>query len=312
MAIDFHHHLVDSNFHNKHFRDMLIQTNIFYSLPEIPVHARKEWAAEIVSKMFDRLGIKIVEDMNAWGIDQAILLATDYGLLHGEVVGYSVLEHNYKVIQVCRDFPDRLIPFLSVDPRRPNAIEIIDHLVQEGGMRGVKCHPDAGWFPDDPEINEYWEKISTLGLPVVTHVGPVDPPSISDCAHPCRFEKVLSNFPDLILIAAHMGSSWRKELMGIAKKYANLYCDISGWQPVGRDNWDKFVYIFRKVLDAFGYERVLFGTDEPVFRFTCDEGWWIKKLQSLSYEAPSGYHFSEFEIQSVLSRNAIRILRGKT
>jgi L-fuconolactonase len=87
--------------------------------------------------------------------------------------------------------------------------------------------------------------------------------------------QLVSSFPRQKFIIDHLAKpyiktkqieEWKKEMLQIAQ-YENLYCKISGliteadWQ-----NWKKedFIPVLDVVLEAFGSNRILFGSDWPV------------------------------------------------
>ena len=49
---------------------------------------------------------------------------------------------NEEIAQAARENPDVLIPFASVDPARPDAVERARRLIDEHGVKGFKLHPN--------------------------------------------------------------------------------------------------------------------------------------------------------------------------
>jgi len=89
--------------------------------------------------------------------------------------------------------------------------------------------------------------------------------------HLPKFEKVLDCITDTTFILAHSGCFDFDYVIGIMKKYPNVYTDIS-IQPAAN---------IRELLGEVGSKRILFGTDYPfvtqafsilsVLRATSDE-----------------------------------------
>ena len=75
------------------------------------------------------------------------------------------------VLALSRRYPDELIPFLSVNPRRPDALERLERAV-EAGCRGAKFLQNY-WCLDtnDRRFVPYYEKLRELDIPLVIHVG---------------------------------------------------------------------------------------------------------------------------------------------
>jgi L-fuconolactonase len=87
--------------------------------------------------------------------------------------------------------------------------------------------------------------------------------------------KFVAAFPEQKFVMDHIGKpeikdkkieEWKKDIMQIAK-YENVYCKISGMvTEADWKNWhrDDFIPYIETVLDAFGIERVMYGSDWPV------------------------------------------------
>ena len=111
---------------------------------------------------------------------------------------------------------------------------MLQRAVSELGVVGLKIHPAAGFFPNDPVVYPMYHKALDLGLPVMVHTGPEPKPLYSRHCQPVYLDDVAADFPDLTIIMAHAGlSAWWQEA-GIASVCPNIYLDISGWQPSAR------------------------------------------------------------------------------
>src|SRR6185312_5203638 len=67
---------------------------------------------------------------------------------------------------------DVLIPFASVDPARPDAVERARRLIGDHGVRGFKFHPNLQrFFPNDRSAYPLYEVIAEAGLPALFHSG---------------------------------------------------------------------------------------------------------------------------------------------
>ena len=159
----------------------------------------------------------------------------------------TVCSSNEEVSAVCRDHPDRLIPFLSVNPLRPDAVERIDAAV-EAEARGAKLLQNY-WGTDlnDARFTAYFERLRDVGVPLVIHVG--SEYSI-DSYGPCeRLEMVRRPLEiGCTVVAAHMGlgrvghpfAPWRNlsrdpvhfdrdyhQLLEWLEREPNLYADLA-------------------------------------------------------------------------------------
>lgn len=136
--------------------------------------------------------------------------------------------------------------------------EELDHEINRMislGLRGVKLHPDNQRInADDPSMMRIYERLEGR-LPVLMHCGDYR----TDYSHPRRVAAVLDAFPKLTLVAAHFGG-W--SLFDYALEYLedrNCYLDVSSTFPfVGPRR-------SRELIRIYGAERILFGSDYPVY-----------------------------------------------
>ena len=126
------------------------------------------------------------------------------------------------------------------------------------GLRGVKLHPDIQRFPaDDKRAMAIYELCADAGLPVLMHTGDFR----FDYSNPNRLASVLRAFPKLKLIGAHLGgwSVW-DDAVRVLPEFPNFMVDSSSssrWLEPER---------MREIIRAYGADRVLFGTDYPMWR----------------------------------------------
>ena len=151
---------------------------------------------------------------------------------------------------------DKLIGLGTLHPDSENQEDDVKHLV-ELGLKGVKLHPDIQAFKiDDYRCLKIYELCEEYGLPILMHTGD----NRYDFSNPNRLIPVLNIYKNLTVIGAHMGgwSIWdeaSKQLCDIP----NLYVDCSS----------SFNYISvenaAKIIRRYGADRVLFGTDYPMW-----------------------------------------------
>ena len=155
------------------------------------------------------------------------------------------------------------------------------------GVCAIKLHPDIqGFALDDPRCMRIFE-LCEGRLPVLLHTGDYR----YDYSNPDRLLRVLRAFPKLPCIAAHFGSYtiWQRaeELFG----QENLWVDCSSSMPFLSDG--RIVELIR----SFGAERVLFGTDYPMWHPQQE----LERFLSLP--------LSEEEKELVLHKNAEKLFR---
>lgn len=187
-------------------------------------------------------------------------------------------------------YPERIIPFCTVDPRAVTAPgQRAGHVVgvkgiadilkryQDAGCRGLGEHKTGLWF-DAPQQMALYEACESVGLPILFHLDDIRNPDTPGLP---RLENVLKAFPKLPLIG-HAAGFWasisgdatfedfgrypevpKKVTEGgaldrLLKKYPNLYGDLSepgGEKALARDPGFARDFLIRNA------NQLLFGTD---------------------------------------------------
>lgn len=193
-------------------------------------------------------------------------------------------------IAAYKEFPDRIIPFASLDPRavtepgkRTGHVAGVKGMVdilkryQDAGCRGLGEHKTGLWF-DAPQQMTLYEACDAVGLPILFHLDDIRNPDTPGLP---RLENVLKAFPKLPLIG-HAAGFWASisgdatfedfgrypdvpkkvapdgALDRLMKKYPNLYGDLSepgGEKAIARDPDFGRQFLIRNA------DQLLFGTD---------------------------------------------------
>ena len=216
----------------------------------------------------------LVEWMDEHGIEKAVVLP----LVSPESTTYLQLPD--AAIQASKEFPDRLIPFCSIDPRaiirggREGLVSIIRKYVEQGA-RGFGEHK-VGLDFDDPLMMRIYEACEEVGIPLLFHL---DNRRGKDRPGLPRLENAVRSFPKLKFIghgpgwwASISGGLDQKSLSGYPKgkvqpggaidrlmgKYANIYGELSagsGANAISRDLAFGREFLIRR------QDRICFGTD---------------------------------------------------
>lgn len=170
------------------------------------------------------------------------------------VTPHQVYDVNTFLASAAASHPS-FVGFGSIYPGMDGFEEELDRIVSLG-LRGLKIHPDFQKLPiDDPSGIETYRAVARRGLPVLFHMGD----DRYDYSTPQRLMNLLRQVPDLRVIAAHFGG-WRAwELSYENPLPENVLYDTSSTTPmIPRD------FVLR-MLDRFGPERFLFGSDFPMW-----------------------------------------------
>lgn len=152
------------------------------------------------------------------------------------------------------------------------------------GLKGVKLHPDIqGIAIDDPRCYKIYEFCLKNGLLLLLHMGDMR----YDFSRPERLVKVLKLFPGIKVIGAHFGGwgIW-KEAEEILRTYRDFWVDCSSSLAFLSKNEAL------RIIRAYGADRVLFGTDYPMWEFKAE----LERFNALDLTAD--------ERQKILWQNA--------
>ncbi|MCJ7523108.1 MAG: amidohydrolase family protein [Dehalococcoidia bacterium] len=308
MLIDAHYHLVAEEWYPEGWWQAV--TNMYLNgMKQLGMEMPLEMIREtLIPALWDPEGESLIRDMDAGGIDKTVLLPMDYWMLFGEPkVSIEGQLKAYADIQ--KKHPDRIIAFATVDPRRPDAVELLERSVKEWGLRGLNLYPQTGFFMNAPNTYKVLEKASEFNLPVTCHTGQLGAaPLRAKYGDPIHLDDVIQDFPNLIVTAGHMAFGWHEQLFYLAGLRYNIFTDVSAWQDVSRANYSKFCRVLRHALDRLGPNRVLFGTDNPFVAALMSTKDYADLIKDLPQNAPDGITFTEAEVTGILGDNAARIL----
>ena len=168
----------------------------------------------------------------------------------------------------------------------------MEDLCQEGeylirsGYHGVKIHPDMQHFAiDDLRLYPFYDLIQGK-LPILFHMGD----SRYNYSNPVKLGIILKQFPRLTCVAAHLGGLGMYDIA-----YDNLYesgCCLDISSVIRLSPGEEIV----KWIRAYGAERMLFGTDFPLWNPVHE----VKTFQSLG--------LTDRELEQIGYKTAQRLL----
>lgn len=193
--------------------------------------------------------------------------------------------HNDAVVRFCTADATRLVPFCTVFPHLPGAVDELHRAVEEGA-RGLKLHPWLqGFSPVGPFMDSLGRALERLGIPVVFHDG--TPPNSS----PLQIAYFAERHPTVPVVLGHGGlhDLWH-EAMAAVKRVPNLWLIPSGTPPYG----------LRRMVDTIGTDRLIFGSDAG-YGGSLWQPFQLRKIRDLAL-APG-------EERAVLGGNAFKLVR---
>lgn len=180
----------------------------------------------------------------------------------------------------------RFIGFGALHPDSDDIKGDVERLIALG-LCGVKLHPDIqGVAADDPRCLKIYDEIAGK-IPLLIHCGD----SRYEMSNPEQIGKVMDMYPQMTVIAAHFGgyTVWDRAVKCYAGR-ENVYVDTcSSFWKLSDDE-------IRSYINAYGVDKVLFGTDYPMWDASAE----LDRLFSLG--------LSEREYDMILHENLERLL----
>jgi predicted TIM-barrel fold metal-dependent hydrolase len=245
---------------------------------------------------------KLIGRMDKCGINLTVLLMLDN--IDEGLDDETVIANNEKCARAAARYPGRLIALAGIDPRRKDAPLLFRYCIERLHMSGLKWHPDVGYYPNSREAYAVLEVASELRVPVVIHTGPLSG-SKAKYSHPIHLDEIALDFPNINIIAAHMGDIFWRDWAAIAHYKKNIFGDLAMWQLRAASKPYLFRRYLREILDIVGPEQVLFCTDGVAFDLHVPAQRWINILKALPEDTGDGIRFTESEIDAILWRNAV-------
>ena len=160
-----------------------------------------------------------------------VVLPMDMAYMGAGKIEQSLEAQHQALAEIKQDYPDRILPFVAVDPRRPEIQTKVVDLIENHGFAGVKLYPPLGYYPFDDRLRPIYAYAEANRVPVLTHCsrggvyyrGKITKDMLKHprTGQPLRREKhkaftdvytdpdnyvyVLDEFPNLKLCLAHFG-----------------------------------------------------------------------------------------------------------
>jgi predicted TIM-barrel fold metal-dependent hydrolase len=196
----------------------------------------------------------LIEEMDANGVGKALCSA-------------GPLIPNEDVIEAVTRYPDRLIGVANVNPWSVDgvmpAVRELRKLVSEYGFKALKLEPfildklptEAQWYP-------LYTTCAELDITLQVQVGGTGPSTYtSETGRPGHIDRIAIDFPELRIVAGHIGWPWTEEMIAIAAKHPNVYIDTSAHLP------KYYPEAFTHFLRTYGRNKCIWASDWPILTF---------------------------------------------
>ena len=168
----------------------------------------------------------------------------------------------------------------------PDAADRLSKLAERAKVRGVR--PMLQDLPPDwianPALAPAFEAMADLDLSFDLLIRPAHLPYAAEVAAHWPDVNFIVNHAAKPNIAGRMLSPWREDLARVAAN-DNVFCKFSGLltEAASGDGDTELAPYAQHVLDAFGRERVMWGSDWPVLNLAGMYRDWLEQAARLAY-----------------------------
>jgi hypothetical protein len=214
------------------------------------------WHIEEIAKGQDTAAF--VKTLDAVGVDKVIIPSTKMRSHRKRQMMYSIEVE--EIAAVSAQAPDRIYGAFGIDPYQiMDGVRGLEASVRDHGFVAAHVHPYGFALPvNSREWYPFYAKCVELEIPVLIQVGHSAEFMPSAVGQPILIDDIALDFPELTIVACHMGWPWVEELIALGWKHPNVYIATTAHAP---RYWDqKFV----QFANSRGKDKVVFGSDWPV------------------------------------------------
>jgi predicted TIM-barrel fold metal-dependent hydrolase len=204
----------------------------------------------------------LLQLMRANGVERTVII---------QVIYYR-WDNSY-LADVLKQYPQHFQGVARVNPENPGAPDDLSRLVEQQGFRGVRLSPGAGAAGDwitGALMPPLWKRCHDLKVPMTILAPVTRMPDVQPLIDRC---------PDLTVVIDHMADSpldqpeQLNKLIAL-KRYPKVFVKVSHTWSLSKQPYpypDSQAQV-RRLYDAFGPQRLMWGTDWPLVENHCGYG----------------------------------------
>lgn len=235
----------------------------------------------ISNSLDDKDCSKLIGQMEKANISKAILLIIDFYSKNNRDDFYSIEEIYRYYYEICQSHKDKFVVFAGIDPRRgKKGIDLFEKGIKCYGFKGLKLYPPIGFDLDDRSLYPFYEICSGHNIPVLAHIGTSFETMKKTFKYPDSIFNAAKKFRNVNFILGHAALLDYENSLNISVKQKNVFFEISGFQKIMRNKImvkKRFETLMKKCP-----EKIIFGTDWPMFNLSGSQKDWIDYFMNLT------------------------------
>jgi predicted TIM-barrel fold metal-dependent hydrolase len=245
----------------------------------------RQWTVEDYFAEAEPLGIEAALHMEVDVAEEQMLAETQFtSELHPKVVGAIAAARPEN-----RDFPDYL-----------------QDIAEVRGLRGIRriLHTEPDELSQSDRFVENVQRLANYQLPFDLCVRADQLPIGRRLVEQCPDVQFVLDHCGVPKVAEHELEPWRSYIRELAK-HSNVAAKVSGIVAYAGPDWTVATLrpFVEHIIESFGWDRVVWGSDHPVCTLTADLTRWVNATKEIIAGA------SHDEQARLLHRNAERIYR---
>ena len=217
---------------------------------------RFPWAKETTSPPEeDATPEMLLKLMAANGVEKTVLV---------QVIHYR-WDNSYTAYAV-KEYPDKFMGVGRINPEDPAAADHLSYWTEEHGLHGMRLSPSTeasgDWFARAEMMDPIFSRATQHGIPMLILTRPG---RLTDLAN------ILDRHSDLDVVVDHMadcspGQADQLQLLLDLARFPHVYVKISHTWSISQTEypWTDTHDLVQAVHQAFGANRIMWGTDWPV------------------------------------------------
>jgi predicted TIM-barrel fold metal-dependent hydrolase len=309
VTIDAHVHLFDRGFLPRKWFESVARRWAGTTFPP-----RDASGLDVEGGLCDPGGRLLFADMDAADVDAAVCLSLDWDIgLGAAPVPRAEVHRLYGALQ--RENPGRFFAVAAVDPRRQDAVRLLEQALDEDGLIGLKLYPPRGYAPGDEVCSPLVQACIDRDLPVVIHTAHVGWPHQGRLGNPLLVDALQVRHPEATIVLAHAGHPlWLEECLLVTAAHPTTFAELSNWNELIEHEPDLYVRHVCRARDVVGPHRIIFGSDQLGGRRFTGERSPMRRTVEFAHDLPArarrlGLEFSEDDLDLFLDGNARRAFR---
>jgi predicted TIM-barrel fold metal-dependent hydrolase len=251
----------------------------------------------------------LIDDMDRHGCTHCVLVQT---ICHGW--------DNTYLADCVKRYPTRFKGHGLIDPTDAKVADRLEYWTKEHGLVGMRfspiyyqngVHGGDGWLADE-ETHRLWRKAEQLGSVFNFYIGPKQLPTLAKMVEAHSEVRVIVDHLSQLDLAAENPEPDVGLLLAMAR-YRNVWVKVSELSSVSRSRKYPFADAYpcvRRVYEAFGPDRLLFGTGYPgAARAAYNRPPLDAEIALIDKEIP---FFTPEDRRKILGKNAAKLWGFKT